>query len=165
MSHGPDAELHPGPDSGAGHRPDVRDLLAGIAILCSCAALAWTASTYGIGTPRRMGPGFFPFYLGIIGTGLGALMIARAFVAPLHAGTEVPLRRLLFISAAFLLFAVAIEPMGLILTVIGTTLLGAFADKEARPLQSLLLAIGLAAAIWVLFVLLLGLSIPVWPGA
>ena len=66
---------------------------------------------------------------------------------------------------AFVFFAIAIEPLGLILTIIGTTLLGAFADREARPLQSLMLAIGLALSIWVLFVVLLGLSIPVWPGA
>lgn len=152
-------------ESDADQRLDVRALVAGIVILCGCLALTWTASGYGIGTPRRMGPGFFPFYLGIIGTGLGALMTIRAFVAPLHAGADVPLRRVIFIGLAFVFFAIAIEPLGLILTIIGTTLLGAFADREARPLQSLMLAVGLALSIWVLFVVLLGLSIPVWPGA
>ena len=146
-------------------RPDLRSLLAGLALVAASAAFAWTAADYGIGTPRRMGPGFFPFYLGLIGTVLGALMVIRAFTAPASGGTRIPLRRLFFIGAAFLLFALAIEPLGLILTLIGTTFLGAFADEEARPVQSLILAVGLAVAIWVVFVLLLGLTIPVWPGA
>jgi len=144
--------------------PDKTALIAGIAVagVCAiCAALAWS---YGIGTPRRMGAGFFPFFLGLVGIMLGIAMIVGAIVAPQREGEEVPLRRLSFITAAFILFGVAIEPLGLIITVAGTALLGSFADPDARLGQSALLAIGLALGIWGIFVGLLGLGIPVWPG-
>ena len=143
---------------------DRAGLVWGLVVAVGCTALALTAYGYGIGAPRRMGPGFFPFYLGLIGAALGAAMTLRAVLAPTHRGEAVPTRRLLFICAAFLLFALALRPLGLVLTVIGATLLGAFADRDARPAQSLLLALGLALAIWVVFVVLLGLPIPVLPG-
>jgi hypothetical protein len=38
-----------------------------------------------------------------------------------------------------------------------------FADRASRPLQTLLLGIGLAVGIWLVFVVLLRQPIPVWP--
>lgn len=142
---------------------DRAEALFGAAVVVGCAVVVWTASGYGIGTPRRMGPGFFPFMLGVGGIVLGLAMVLRGFRPSLPQGQEVPLRRLGFIGAAFVFFALGIEPLGLIVTLFGTTLLGAMADKDARPGQTVVLAACLTGAIWLVFVYLLGLSIPVWP--
>jgi hypothetical protein len=143
--------------------PDVAGVLFGLATAAGCAWVVWEAWGYGVGTPRRMGPGFFPVLLGAGGVVLGLLMAWRGSRRSFALGEEVPLRRLGFIGAAFVLFAVAIQPIGLVVTLFGATLLGAMADADARPVQTLILAAGLALAIWIVFVELLGLAIPVWP--
>ncbi|RBI85818.1 hypothetical protein DRV85_08850 [Rhodosalinus halophilus] len=143
---------------------DFTDLVVGLAAMAGCAITAWISTGYELGTPRRMGAGAFPFVLSLLGLCFGAAIAARAVLAPEHMGAPVRWRRLVFVSAAFLLFAAAIEPLGLLLTIPVVTILGARADPEARLGESLLLGLGLAAGIWVVFVKLLGLGIPVLPG-
>lgn len=143
---------------------DVTDLVVGLAAVAGCAFTAWMSAGYELGTPRRMGAGAFPFVLSLLGLCFGAAIALHAVVAPEHLGAPVRWRRLVFVCAAFLLFAAAIEPLGLLLTIPAVTVLGARADPEARLGESLLLGLGLAAGIWVVFVQLLGLGIPVLPG-
>lgn len=143
---------------------DITDLVVGLAVVAGCAATAWISAGYELGTPRRMGAGAFPFVLSLFGVAFGAAIAIRAAVAPDHTQARIRWRRLLFVCAAFLLFAATIEPMGLLLTIPAVTVLGAKADPQARLGESLLLGIGLAGGIWVVFVQLLGLGIPVFPG-
>jgi hypothetical protein len=143
---------------------NVTDLAVGLAAVAGCACTAWISTGYELGTPRRMGAGAFPFVLSLLGLCFGAAIAVRAVVAPESMSTQVRWRRLLFVCAAFLLFAAAIEPLGLLLTIPAVTVLGAKADPEARLGESLLLGVGLAIGIWVVFVLFLGLGIPVLPG-
>ena len=147
---------------------DIAGLLVGLAVVATCLFVVWHAWGYGVGTPRHMGAGFFPFVLGVTGTVLGLAMVVRC-VRPAGAmrlpGEKVPLRRLIFIGSAFVFFALAIENLGLIAALFGTTIIGAYADADARVVQTVALAGGLTAAIWFIFVYLLGLSIPLWPGA
>lgn len=105
-----------------------------------------------------------PLFLGVLGIGLGLAMVWRGAARSEPLGEHVPLRRLGFIGGAFVFFAIAIEPVGLIATLFVTTCIGAYADKDARTGQTLLLAAGLTAGIWLIFIYLLGLSIPLWPG-
>lgn len=143
---------------------DVTDLAVGTAVVVGCALTAWISAGYELGAPRRMGAGAFPFVLSLLGLCFGGAIVVRSVISPEHTGAPVRWRRLLFVCAAFLLFAAAIEPLGLLLTIPAVTVVGAKADAEARLGESLLLGIGLAAGIWVVFVQLLGLGIPVLPG-
>ena len=146
-------------------RQDPVELVAGLVVAALCSAAAWIASDYGIGTARRMGAGYFPLALGLIGMGLGLALALRAILRPQARAGGVRLRRLACITAAFLLFAVLIEPAGLMITILVTSFVASLADPESRPLESLALGAGLAVAIWVIFVVLLGLSVPVLPGS
>ena len=145
-------------------RPVASDLIAGLGVIALSGAFAIIGQDYALGTVRRMGPGWFPLALGIIGAGLGVLIMISAFLGPPRTSPQVQWRRLLFIAAAFLAFALAVEPLGLPLTILLTTAIGAQADPASRPRETLLLGLGLAAATWVVFVLALGLPIPVFPG-
>ena len=145
-------------------RPVLADIVAGLGVIVLCAAFIWVGQDYGLGTVRRMGPGWFPLALGLIGAGLGVLIMISAFLGPPRTSPQVQWRRLLFIAAAFLAFALAVEPLGLPLTILLTTAIGAQADPASRPRETLLLGLGLAAATWAVFVLALGLPIPVVPG-
>lgn len=145
-------------------KADVASVLVGIGLIAGCLFVVWQSWGYGLGTLRRMGPGLLPFTLGLTGILLGLAMIWRGARADRTGGTAIPLRRLAFIGGAFVFFALAIEPLGLIGTLFGTTMIGAYADDDAQLGQTVLLATALTATIWLIFVYLLGLAIPLWPG-
>jgi hypothetical protein len=52
-----------------------KDFLAGLAAFGIGAAVVWGGSDYTFGTPRRMGPGFFPVVLGsALNIGMGDVL-------------------------------------------------------------------------------------------
>lgn len=143
---------------------DVPDCLMGLAVVAGCVATATVGADYGIGTPRRMGPGFFPVALSAIGAALGLAIMIRSIRSPGFRTLPVSPRRLLFTAAAIVLFAVAIEPLGLLVTVFATAVLAAAADPRTRWHEALALGAGLSLALWLIFVVFLGLGVPVLPG-
>jgi hypothetical protein len=74
-----------------------------------------------------------------------------------------PIRGPVFVSAAVLIFAAMITPLGLPLTSFITILVAAAASPETRWIESILWAAALSVASTLLFVTALGLSIPIWP--
>lgn len=136
------------------------DLLAGAVMLAICAAFVIVAWGYGIGTPARMGPGFFPFSFGLVGMGLALAIILRAFVVSDGLKEAPHWRSACFVIGGVIAFGLLIETAGLGPAVFVSTIISAYADREARLKGTLVLAVGLAAATWLVFVYLLGLSIP-----
>ncbi|MFD2236573.1 tripartite tricarboxylate transporter TctB family protein [Aureimonas populi] len=146
-------------------RIDRPDLVAGLVVIALSFLFGVLALGYGFGTPRQMGAGFFPLTLCALGGLLGAALAAKSVLRP-EPGFERPdLRRFLFVSAAFLVFGLGIEPAGLFVTLVATTLIASLAHRDAKVVESLALGAALAVAVWVVFVLLLGLPIPLWPAA
>ncbi|PQO23337.1 hypothetical protein C2I36_08325 [Rhodobacteraceae bacterium WD3A24] len=142
---------------------NLTDLFAGLGVTALCSAFALVAYGYGLGGLARMGAGFFPFWFGVLGAVLGVVICIGAFRGQGEGEARIQWRSLLFVSASFVMFGLLIEPVGLVATVVVSTVLGARADQEARLGESALLGLGLAAGVWVVFVLLLGLAIPVLP--
>ena len=105
----------------------------------------------------------FRSLLGALGIALGLFIAARAAFRPTRQHPTPQARSFAFISASVVCFAVAIETAGLLATIVLTTLIASFADRASRPHQTLLLGVGLAAGIWLVFVVLLRQPIPVWP--
>jgi hypothetical protein len=140
------------------------DLIAGGAMLAVCAAFVVVAWGYGIGTPARMGRGFFPFSFGIVGMLLALLIMARSLVVPGGLHEALHKRSVIFVTAGVVAFGLLIETAGLGPAVFATTVLSSFADPEARLKGAVLLGLGLTAGIWVVFVHLLGLQIPLVQG-
>ncbi len=59
---------------------DTRDLIAGALIAMTGGLIAAQAGlSYDLGTLRRMGPGMFPFGLGLLMVGLGVVIAGTAF--------------------------------------------------------------------------------------
>lgn len=140
------------------------DFFTGLIVIAIGAAAAYAATGYGIGTARRMGAGFFPVALGLIAMGLGTLIAARAVKGTGSGrGLRVDPRQFLFVTAAFVVFALGIDPLGAPLTVCLATVIACFGDRRATFTESSALGLGLAAAIWLIFVQMLGLALPVWP--
>lgn len=147
-----------------GHRTDWNGIIASLVIITASLCFGYLALGYDVGSTRQMGAGYFPLLLAISGAVLGGIALVVAVVAPSPTHEAFDLRRFLFVSAAFVVFALAIQPAGLFLTIIVTTLVASFAHRDAKLVESLALGIGVAVAIWLIFVVLLGLPVRVWPG-
>ena len=146
-----------------GLRINRADLIAGILVISLALGFVFLAYGYGMGSHRRMGAGYFPFALGVLGAVLGLVIVFQALRTPELTQTVIQWRRLIFIGASFVVFGLGIEPLGLLLTIIATTCTASLADGDARLRESLLLGVGLALAIWIIFIGLLGSSVPILP--
>jgi hypothetical protein len=122
---------------------------------------------YPMGTPARMGPGFFPFWLGVILVVLGAVMSVGAARAP-GRSRESRLERfhwkeLSFVLGSICLFGLLLQPLGMLLAgmilVLGASLGSATFDLR----RSMLLGLFLVAFCTVVFVMGLKLPIPLCP--
>ena len=93
-----------------------KDFWAGV-MFCGFAAVAlFAARGYSLGSAGRMGPGYFPLLLGVVLAGLGGILIVRSVVID---GEPLPRLRVLplaIIAGAVCLFGLAIEPLGLVVS-------------------------------------------------
>ena len=61
------------------------------------------------------------------------------------------------------MFGVALNTLGLVAAIVTLVVVGAWADRDARPIEVVALAAFLATFSVVVFVLVLGLPLQVWP--
>jgi Tripartite tricarboxylate transporter TctB family len=83
-----------------------QDFFAGLFFILFGGLAAYLSTAYNMGTGARMGPGYFPFWLGIILAGLGVIVFIKSL------GTKVGTRgegmvRPMVIFAAMMLFSLA----------------------------------------------------------
>ena len=128
----------------------------------------WLSRDYPIGTALRMGTGYVPRLLCWILLGLGTVVLVQGLRA---AQTERPLssadmsawRPVSFVTASLVIFGLSIEHLGLVLSILLLIGVGSVAARELRPIETLMAALVLIALSWGIFILGLGLTIPVWP--
>ena len=84
-----------------------QDFYAGLMFLIFGGLAAWLSTSYSMGTGARMGPGYFPFWLGVILAALGALIIVKAL--GINDGKEHPvsLKPLVIFIAMFVFSLIA----------------------------------------------------------
>ena len=141
----------------------VTDVLAGLIFVAFGLAFATTSLRYEIGTPLRMGPGYFPLALGGILVLLGLLIAGKGFVA--GSGAEgrlgsVPWRGLLLIVLAVLFFGLTVRGLGLVPATAVTALATALASYRTGILAAVAIAAGLTVLCVLIFVLALQLRLP-----
>jgi hypothetical protein len=151
-----------------------KDFFSGLLFMVLGVSFAWGASTYTIGNAARMGPGFFPLLLGAVLVVLGGVIVFKALVIETEDGGRIGAwawRPVFFIVLANLVFGVligglpllGIAPMGLVLAIFALTVVAARAGTQFRWREVLLLALALALGSYLAFIVLLQLTIPVWP--
>lgn len=141
---------------------DRRGLAGGVAMLLFCGGFILASQAYPMGTPRQMGPAYFPTLFGSLGVAVGLLLVIQALRRPLAAAAEpVAWRPLVAVLASIAAFGLIFALFGLAPAVIATVLVSALADRDSRPLEAVLLGVGLAVACWLVFALLLRLPFPI----
>jgi len=138
-----------------------KDLLAGAVFAGFGLAFAITSTTYDIGTPLRMGPGFFPLVLGGILVVLGVSIAVKGVVAGEGGDVgPVPWRALVLLVAAILFFGFTVRDLGLVPALFVTVLLAGLAGRSARVIPAVVIAVSLTALSVLIFVVLLQLRLP-----
>ena len=117
---------------------------------------------YRIGTPARMGPGFFPACLGGLLALLGLVLAVQTWRGAREEMPPVEWRAILSVTIAVLLAGVMIERAGLIPAVFVLVFVSAFADRGFHPLRAALTGAVLAFVAWFIFIYALGLRMSAW---
>src|SRR5262249_9178488 len=140
-----------------------KDFWAGIMFLGFAAVAVLAARGYTLGTPGRMGPGYFPMALGILLGLLGLIIAARSLLSAEDRTEGLQLRPLVYLVAGVCLFGLLIERLGLVVTLVAVVGVAAFASRESRSVEVTALAAVLAVFSLGIFVYVLRLPLPVRP--
>lgn len=155
-------------------RPDV---LAGLMFAAVATFGLYLSADYEIGTVRSMSTGYVPRLVCWCLLALGLVILAMGLRAPdegrsgdgqAHENdgeSRSALRPVVFVAAAIAVFGMAIEPLGLALATLLLVAVGAFATRETRLWETVLVALCLIVGSAAVFVWGLGLPMSLWPGA
>jgi putative tricarboxylic transport membrane protein len=143
-------------------------VLSGLLFIAIALAGLWLSRDYPIGTALRMGTGYVPRLLCWILLGLGVVILVQGLREAqtervLSFGDTSAWRPVVFVTLSLVIFGLTIERLGLVLSIFLLIAVGAVAARDLRPLETLAAAAVLIVLSWAIFILGLGLTIPVWP--
>jgi hypothetical protein len=139
-----------------------RRLYAGLLIAVFGLAGVFFARNLQFGTAAAMGPGFLPTICSWMIVVFGVLIMTKAFTEDVELIEPPVPRPVLMISLSIGLFALLVDRAGLGITVFVTAFVASYAGP-AKFVETLILSAATAVATVILFVTILGLTIPVWP--
>jgi hypothetical protein len=143
-----------------------RDFWSGLMFIVVGIGFAWGATGYSFGTSARPGPGYFPFGLGILLAVLGGMVAFKALVIETADGEPIGApawKPLVMIVGSVVLFGLLLPRLGLVLTLPILIVLSAMAGDEFHWGEALVNAVILTAFSWLVFIVGLSLTIPLWP--
>ena len=145
-----------------------KDVLAGLLFIGMAVFGLWLSRDYPIGTALRMGTGYVPRLLCWLLFGLGIVVLVQGLreaqdSRALSSADVSAWRPLVFVTASLVIFGLSIERLGLVISILLLIGVGAVAARGLRPLETLAAALVLILLSWGIFILGLGLTIPVWP--
>jgi len=123
------------------------------------------ATQYPMGTAAKMGPGYFPFCLGILMTALGLLVLVQSLGAK-AAIEKIPKfnwKIIAQITGSVVLYGLLLPRMGFLVAVVVLVLVSASASKEFTWKGSLINAAFLVTFTYSVFVVGLKLQFPLLP--
>ena len=145
---------------GTGDRPD---LLTAVMFVGIGALGLWAGRDLTMGTAAGMGPGYLPrivcsllILVGLVVGGIGFFRAREDIAAP-------KLRPLAIILLSVVGFAFIAEYFGFVAASVWLLVIGSFADRESRWREVILLTAGLTAFGALVFIVGLGVQMPIWP--
>jgi putative tricarboxylic transport membrane protein len=140
-----------------------QDFVGGLVLVAVASFALWACSdlqgmhgfSFGAGTAPRM--------FAVLLLGLGA---AVAIVGLVQEGPRLQAyawRGPLFVMAAIVFFALAIRPLGLIVSGLASFLISALGSHETRWVEAIIVGVCLTAGCAILFPYILGLPMPLFP--
>jgi len=142
-----------------------KDFLAGNLYMAFGLLGLWLGRTLEIGTASAMEAGYFPRLVCMLLVAIGAVLAVTALLRPGEAPARGTWRPFVFVTLSCLAFALLLRPLGLVLTLLISTVLARFAGGNLRPIALLLLCLIIILANVGIFVIALKIPIPLWPAA
>ena len=142
-----------------------KDFFAGLMFAAFGGFVAYLSRQYPMRAAANAGPGYFPFYLGVLLILLGTIIALRA-LAPKSDAEKiegVDLRVLLLVPGSVIAFGVLLQPLGLVLTLPAVVIISSLASREFSWKDSLINATVLTALCVGVFVWALKLPFQLWP--
>ncbi|WP_432257807.1 tripartite tricarboxylate transporter TctB family protein [Cupriavidus sp. TMH.W2] len=142
-----------------------KDFASGLMFILVGFGFSWVARGYSMGTAAKMGPGYFPFWLGVVLALLGALVLWGALSSKAEEDhlARWDVKSLLWILGAVVLFGLMLKPLGMVLSVLVLVLVSSMASHEFSWKGAILNAIVLVVISLGAFVYGINLQMPVWP--
>jgi putative tricarboxylic transport membrane protein len=144
-----------------------KDVLAGAMFMAVALLGLWVSREYPVGTALRMGTGYVPRLLCWLLLALGAVVLIGGLrggpAGPADTQARFAWRPLLFVAGSLVLFGLALERLGLVVSILLLVVTGALASRMLRPVETLVAALVLIALSWGIFIFGLGLTIRTWP--
>lgn len=130
---------------------DYMDAIGG-ALFCllGIAVSFYSWASYELGSLAEMGPGLFPFYLGIIICLLGLGIIGTALGRNPQV-RSINLRPMVAVVISVLAFAFAIERFGALVAILTLVLISAWPERQLTWRRKAILAAALVVIAWVVF--------------
>ncbi|MGB3291011.1 MAG: tripartite tricarboxylate transporter TctB family protein [Burkholderiaceae bacterium] len=142
-----------------------QDFWSGVMFIVLGAGFALGATNYSMGTAARMGPGYFPFWLGVCMAVLGAFVSLTSMTPKAE---EVEVEKFDWGITVILLGSVSLS--GLILDYLGVyisvfllVVISSMASHVFSWKVAVVNGIFLVLFVWVAFIKGLGLIFPLWP--
>lgn len=139
-----------------------RDFLAGLLFLALGAGGFYVALSYPFGNVQQMGPGFFPRTLGVILAGFGVVTMVRGLRSGARVEGGWAWFPMVVLAAALVAFGWLMERVGLLPSLVVLTIASAYAGREFKLGEAVLLAIAMCALAWAIFIWGLGLPYPLF---
>ncbi len=142
-----------------------QDFWSGVMFVVLGLGFALGATNYSMGTAARMGPGYFPFWLGICMAALGAFVSIGAMSPKAE---KVKLEKIDWGITVILLGSVALSGLflnylGVYISVFLLVFLSSFASHVFSWKVAAANGLFLVAFVWLAFIKGLGLIFPLWP--
>jgi putative tricarboxylic transport membrane protein len=125
----------------------------------------YAALHYNLGTAVRMGPGYFPTWVGGIVAVLGLVLALRSLRTDGPPLPRMHWRPTLFVLGGAIAYGYLVRPLGLVAATVLVVMVTAAGGYEFRWREALILAIALAVFSVLVFVYALGLPFQLWPEA
>lgn len=135
-----------------------KDFWAGLIYTFIGSGAVVIASDYGMGRALKMGPGYFPTFLGGVLTLIGVISLIRSFVTKGEPVGGFAVKVTILLIAATLLAGLLLRNAGIAIALPILVVISAYASIKFRWLPTLALAAGLT--LFCIAVFIKGLSIP-----
>ena len=136
---------------------DNTDFWAGVMFTFFGAAAVYMSRDYPMGSAMRMGPGYFPTYLGVLMMLLGLIIGIRGILGSGEKISKFVFRPILVLSAGVIIFGILMEMVGFVISLAVLIVLSTLAGKEFKWLEVLILTIVLIIGAILVFIKGIGL--------
>jgi hypothetical protein len=143
-----------------------RDFFSGLMFIVVGVVFAVGATSYSMGSSAKPGAGYFPLILSVLMAILGAIVLFKSLTIETEGGDpigHIAWRPLIVIVLAIAIFGATINLLGLVLAVPILILISSLAGDEFHWFGVLVNAVVLTLFSWLIFVVGLKLTIPMWP--